>query len=89
MAGINTLYTIFSVQPFTKTLQTLAEPQSLQLDRLQVLNVVNPIDVVKALMADLHAASAVNSELLPNYDAYALDVNNWTTLSLVYETINS
>ena len=86
--GINVIYTIFSTEPLTQTLKTLAEPQNFQLDRMQVLNVVNPVDVVKALMEDLHAASSVNSELLPNHEVYALDVDRWATLSFVYEIVN-
>ena len=87
--GINTLYAVFSPQPFNKTLTALATQESFPLDRQQVLNVSNAIAVVKSLMEDLHAASAVSENLITNKnDVYALDVNSWATLNFVYEIAN-
>ncbi|WP_319419011.1 caspase family protein [Pleurocapsa sp. FMAR1] len=87
--GINTLYAVFSVQPFAKTLTALANQPTFKLDQEQILNVTNPVAVVNSLMEDLHAASSVSPELLPNGDVYALDVNHWATLSFIYEVANS
>ena len=86
--GINTLYAVFSVQPFAKTLTALANQPTFKLDQEQILNVTNPVAVVNSLMEDLHTASSVSPELLPNGDVYALDVNHWATLSFIYEVAN-
>lgn len=86
--GINTLYAVFSVQPFEQTLKALAKEKNFKLDQQQVLNVVNPIMVVNSLMQDLHSASSVSSKLISSNDDYALDVNSWATLSFVYEVAN-
>ena len=87
--GINTLYVVLSVKPFTKTLKAFANQKNFKLDQQQVLNVSNPIAVVSALMEDLHDNSSVDTNLLPNEDVYALDVNSWATLKFVYEVTNS
>ncbi len=87
--GINTLYAVFSVQPFEKTLKALAAQENFKLDQQQVLNVTNPIAVIKSLMEDLHTASAVSPDLIANSDVYALDVDNWATLNFIYEVSNA
>jgi hypothetical protein len=88
-SGINTLYVLLSVQPFTETLKAFASQQNFKLDQQQVLNVTNPLVVVNAVMQDLHNTSSVAKELLPNEEVYALDVNSWATLKFVYEVTNS
>ncbi len=87
--GINTLYVIFAVQPFEATLKAFATQQNFKLDQQQVLNVTNPINVIKSLMEDLHQASSVSTELLTNENVYALDVNSWASLNFVYEVTNA
>jgi len=87
-SGINTLYVLLSVQPFTETLKAFASQQNFNLDQQQVLNVTNPLVVVNAVMQDLHNTSSVAKELLPNEEVYALDVNSWATLKFVYEVTN-
>ena len=85
--GINTLYVILAVKPFTKTLKAFATQQNFKLDQQQVLNVTNPVAVTKALMQDLHNASSVADK--SGESAYALDVNSWASLNFVYEVINT
>ncbi|MCC0175692.1 caspase family protein [Waterburya agarophytonicola K14] len=88
--GINTLYAVFSVRPFAQTLKALAAQQNFKLDQQQLLNVTNPIAVIKSLMEDLHTASSVSNDLIANNnDVYALDVNSWATLDFVYEVSNA
>ena len=88
--GINTLYAIFSLQPFEKTLTSLATQQNFKLDQQQVLNVTNPIAMIKSLMADLHHASAASTDLIPNLsNVYALNLNSWATLNFIYEVSNA
>ena len=87
--GINSLYVILAVRPFTETLRAFASQRNFKLDRQQILNVTNPLAVANSLMQDLHNASAVAEELLPGEDVYALDINSWVTLNFVYDVINS
>lgn len=87
--GINTLYVVLSVKPFTRTRKILAEEQNFQPEQSQLLKLGEPVAVIKALINDLHHASAVNYELLPNEDVYALDVTSWATLDFVYEVTSS
>ena len=87
--GINTLYVILAVRPFTETLRAFTSQQNFKLDRQQILNVTNPVAVASSLMQDLHNASSVAEDLLPGEDVYALDINSWVTLNFVYDVINS
>ena len=88
--GINTLYAIFSVRPLEQTLKALAAQQNFKLDQQQVLNVTNPVTVIKSLMEDLHNASAVSENSIANNDdIYALDVDSWATLNFIYEVSNA
>ena len=87
--GINTLYVVMAIQPFKETLKAFASQQNFKLDQQQVLNVTNPMAVINALMQDLHNASSVKSELLPNEDVYALNVDSWASLNFVYEVKSS
>ena len=67
----------------------MATQESFPLDRQQILNVTNGIAVIKSVLEDLHAASAVSENLVANKnDVYALDVNSWASLSFVYEINN-
>ena len=85
-AGIAEIYLIFSSQPFQQTLKALSTKQNLKLVQEQVLNIINPLEVARALLQDLHRASAVPSDIIgSNADVYALDVNAWATLSFVYK----
>ncbi|MBE9168449.1 caspase family protein [Pleurocapsales cyanobacterium LEGE 06147] len=85
-AGIAEIYLIFSIQPFQQTLKALSTKQNLKLVQEQVLNIINPLEVARALLQDLHRASAVPSTITgSNADVYALDVNAWATLNFVYK----
>ena len=88
-AGINTLYVILAVRPFTEALRAFATQRNFKLDRQQILNVTNPVTVASSLMQDLHNASSVAEDLLPGEDVYALDINSWVTFNFVYDVINS
>ncbi|MEL6927542.1 MAG: caspase family protein [Cyanobacteria bacterium J06600_6] len=87
-SGINTVYVLLSVQPFSETLKAFASQQNFKLDQQQILNVPNPTAVITAVMEDLHNSSSVDRELLPNEDVYALNVNSWATLKFIYEVTN-
>jgi hypothetical protein len=48
----------------------------------------NPLDVARAVVKDLHDASAVAPDLVGTAsDIYALDVNAWATLSFIYQVV--
>ena len=81
--GINTLYVLYAVRPFTKTLKTFATQQSFNFDRQQVLNITNPVASMKAILQDLHDASEVDE--VSSNEFYALNVDCWAALNLVYE----
>ena len=86
--GINTLYVILAVRPFARTLKAFADQQNYKLNQEQVLNVINPVEVVNSLLQDLHDASSVPEKLLASNDVYALNVASWATLNFVYEVIS-
>ncbi|XQQ07899.1 MAG: caspase family protein [Leptolyngbya sp. IPPAS B-1204] len=84
-SGVAETHLVCSRAPFTQTYQVLADmPGKVPAQEVAVL--LNPLDVVQAILHDLHQAS---SELLPisdvPSDVYALDVNAWATLSFVYQ----
>ena len=87
-AGIAKVYLVFATAPFTKTISVLSTKQNLKLEKEQVINMSNPLQVTEALLEDLHAASAVKSEMIgSNANIYAWDVRNWATISFVYEIV--
>jgi hypothetical protein len=88
--GIVKIYLIFSIAPFAKTLEVLSNKQNFKLLQEQILNIINPLEVTKGLLEDLHLASGVSSAITgTSTDVYALDVNSWATLSFVYEIVDS
>ena len=85
-AGITKVYLIFATAPFTETNSALSTKQNLKREKEQVINISNPLEVTRALLQDLHQASAVKSEIIgSNSNIYALDVRNWATISFAYE----
>ena len=87
--GLVEIQLICSTQPFPQTLATLAAPQSLPEGTRQVLDLPNPLEVAQAVLADLHEASIISPQISESgkEDRYALDVNNWATLSFVYQVV--
>lgn len=86
--GIAKVYLIFATAPFAETNSTLSTKQNLKLPKEQVINILNPLDVTRALLTDLHQASAVKSDILgSNANVYALDVRNWATISFAYQVV--
>ncbi|MBD2307931.1 caspase family protein [Chroococcidiopsis sp. FACHB-1243] len=88
---------IFSSASFTQTLAVLANTDR-DLDEPEHIGVLsNPLDVIQAVMKDLQDASAIappritasasNDAVSPSSDTYALDVNDWASLSFVYQVV--
>lgn len=86
--GLTEIYAIASRTPFTKTLQALAAFPYPPSAGEQLQEVRNPVEVARALLQDLHDASAVSPDVLGSVtDVYAFDVNAWASLSLSYQVV--
>ncbi|MGF1488040.1 MAG: caspase family protein [Prochloraceae cyanobacterium] len=87
--GIAKIYVICSVAPFDRTLNAFLAQQHPKGDKERVLDLPNPLEVAKALLSDLHSASAVSSSITSSIstDVWALDVNAWASFSFVYQVI--
>lgn len=86
--GIAKIYLIMSIKPFTNTLKLIEQQTTSKPDNPQIINLLDPLKIVQAILQDLHINSAVASEILADKNAvYALDVNNWTTLKFLYDVI--
>ncbi len=87
--GLAQIQLICSRAPFAQTLMALAAARRSERDREQVGDLFNPLDVARALLQDLHNASAmpVMEASSAASDTYALDVNAWATLSFVYQVV--
>lgn len=85
-AGLAETHLIFSRSPMLRSyeaLQAAAKSNTRQITLLQ-----NPLEVVQAVLQDLHDASL---SFLPKVeiptDTYALEVNAWATFSFVYQVM--
>lgn len=92
-AGLAEMQLICSKAPFTQTMAALASSNAKR-ERVAELN--NSLDVARALLQDLHDASAnairergaIASEATPtSSDTYSLDVATWATLSFIYQVV--
>ncbi|MGK7903253.1 MAG: caspase domain-containing protein [Hormoscilla sp.] len=78
---------IFSIAPFTQTSAAMAKSMAPTGDGSSAM-LSNPLEVVKALLEDLHEASQLSaSDLGLSTDVWALDVNAWATLSFIYQVV--
>jgi hypothetical protein len=81
--GLAETHLIFSRTPLTQTAQLLeANPANAA---GQPLPVPNPLEVVQAVLQDLHQASSATVPSVESpVDSYLLDVQAWATLSFIY-----
>ncbi len=87
-SGIAKVNVICSIAPFEQTRKALLAMQHLKGDKERVLDLPNPLEVAKALLSDLHSASAVSSRITgSSTDIWALDVNAWANLSFIYRVV--
>ncbi|MGK7896346.1 MAG: caspase domain-containing protein [Xenococcus sp. (in: cyanobacteria)] len=85
--GITKMYVIFATKPFSKTLQLISQIPTATLIRPHILNISDPLTVVRGILQDLNEASAVSSEIIAsNSNIYALDTNCWASLKFTYQT---
>ncbi|WGV25228.1 caspase family protein [Halotia branconii] len=77
---------IFSTAPFSKTLAVLEAAKSPTADRQFMSTLVNPLEVAKALLQDLHNTSTIKAEMNgTTSESYMLDVNNWASLNFSFQ----
>ena len=84
--GLAEIYALASVAPFSQTLKVMSAQGIPKGKGERVINLVNPLEIVKAIMGDLHVASAVPSDIASG-DVYAFDVNAWASLSFMYQVV--
>ena len=79
---------IFSTAPFSKSLKALENSKHSGAKQERVLALLNPLEVAKAMLIDLHHASNEGVDSNGNgVDSYILNVNNWAGLSFVYQVV--
>ncbi len=84
---------IFSSASFSQTLTAMAATMGDTREQQYIGALLNPLEVVQAMMQDLHNASVVtaqgtnisHTEVVSSTDNYALNVNHWASLSFVYQ----
>jgi hypothetical protein len=86
--GMTEVYSIFSVEPFTQTLQVLSTTPDINLNRDRLSNLPNALAIVRSILQDLHRASGVSETTIgSNLDVYALQVERWATLNCIYQVV--
>jgi Caspase domain len=88
-SGFVEIYAICSIAPFDKTIAVLSTQQNFKQDREQIVDLLNPLEVSHALLADLHTASmSIDEQLDSSSSVYALNTQAWATLNFAYELVN-
>jgi len=84
--GVVEIQLIFSRAPFSQTLATLENSKISAFGR--VTNLPNPLEIARSILNDLHQASGNMTEAIATPpDSWVLDVNNWATLSFIYQIV--
>ncbi len=79
---------IFSTAPFNGTLAALNTAKYSTAEQGPIGPLLNSLDVVQALLQDLHNASAFKTEMNgTTADSHSLDVNNWASLSFSFQVL--
>ena len=86
-SGITKMYLILATQPFSNTLSFLSQQPVAKVDNPELVGISQPLELIDAILTDLHASSGVSPELLTSSELYALDVNQWTAFNFVYDVI--
>jgi hypothetical protein len=86
--GLVEIQLICSQAPFTEAIKALEAVRRPKGEGELIGDLFNPLQVSRAVLQDLHNASAVPPESIGMApDIYALDVNAWTTLSFIYQVV--
>lgn len=88
-SGLVEMQLICSRSPFTEASKALDTVPSRRGIGAPIDDLFNPLNVAKAVLQDIHDASAnsIDSSLSIGADSYALDVNTWATLSFLYRVV--
>jgi hypothetical protein len=87
-ASLSETLLIFSTAPFNQTLSVLEAAKHGRAQQQRVLPLLNPVEATQAVLQDLHNASTVKAEMNGSAtDSYILDVNNWASLSFIYQVV--
>ncbi|MDZ7953277.1 caspase family protein [Nostoc sp. DedQUE09] len=79
---------IFSTAPFSETLAALNTTKYSTAEQGPISPLLNSLDVVQALLQDLHNASALKAEMNgTTADSHSLDVNHWASLSFSFQVL--
>ncbi|MBE8968741.1 caspase family protein [Nostocales cyanobacterium LEGE 12452] len=79
---------IFSTAPFSETLAALNTTKYSTAEQGPISPLLNSLDVVQALLQDLHNASALKTEMNgTTTDSHSLDVNHWASLSFSFQVL--
>ncbi|MEH2287497.1 caspase family protein [Nostoc sp.] len=79
---------IFSTAPFNGTLAALNAAKYSTAEEGPIDSLENSLDVVQALLQDLHNASAFKTDMNGTaLDSHSLDVNNWASLSFSFQVL--
>ncbi|MEH2167393.1 MAG: caspase family protein [Nostoc sp.] len=79
---------IFSTAPFNGTLAALNPAKYSTAEEGPISPLLNSLDVVQALLQDLHNASALKTDMNGTAaDSHSLDVNNWASLSFSFQVL--
>ncbi|WP_089127911.1 caspase family protein [Tolypothrix sp. NIES-4075] len=78
---------IFSTAPFTQTLAAVQAAKYSTADKQPIIELSKPLEVAQALLQDLHNASAAKETTSQSTDFYAFDVNNWASLSFIFQVV--
>ncbi|MGI2901873.1 caspase family protein [Tolypothrix sp. VBCCA 56010] len=78
---------IFSTAPFTQTLAAVQAAKYSTADKQPIIELSKPLEVAQALLQDLHNASAARETTSQSSDFYAFDVNNWASLSFIFQVV--
>jgi hypothetical protein len=78
---------IFSTAPFTQTLAAVQAAKYSTADKQPIIELSKPLEVAQALLLDLHNASAATETTSQSPDFYALNVNNWASLSFIFQVV--
>jgi Caspase domain/Domain of unknown function (DUF4384) len=82
------IHFIFSRAPLTQTLTALETINHPRGNSQRIGPVLNPLEVARAILQDLHQASSSTTETIATSpDTFALDVNAWATLSFLYQVV--
>ena len=88
LIGLAETIIIFSESPFAQTLAAIEAEMQQTRDALPIRVLLNPLNVARAVLEDLHTASIPGVQKVGiSTDDWALDVNVWATLSFVYRVV--